>query len=150
MLLINTGCMKNAFAILLILIAVLAAGCTAAQQTVPAEPVIPGLVGTWTGPSTGYDQATGFTDYRDLGITMVITEQNGRIFSGHILYIANGTESSTGIAGAISRDGKKFSMSEQSGGYAFGEILGPDAFEITYLEDGKSYSAAVDSFTRAG
>jgi ABC-type transport system substrate-binding protein len=148
--------MKIAFIITLILLAVLACGCTTTSTTAPAAPAlaeatpaIPDLVGTWTGPSAGYDEGTGFTDYNDLGITMVVTEQKDRIFAGQIIFTMNGTESATGFAGVIGRDGKTFSMSEQAGGYCFGEITGPDAIEITYLEDGSPYSASVDFFTRA-
>ncbi len=148
--------MKIAFTILLVILAVLACGCTstapaaAPATATPAETTsaIPDLVGTWTGPSAGYDEGTGFTDYHDLGITLVVTEQKDRIFAGHILFTVNGTESPTGFAGVIGRDGKTFSMSEQAGGYSFGEITGPDTIEITYLEDGSPYSASVDSFTR--
>jgi len=133
---------------------VIACGCTAtapagqATAAPAAEPAIPDLVGTWSGPSTGYDEGTGFTDYHDLNIRVVITEQQGRIIAGHILFMNNGTESSTGIACTNGRDGKTVAMAEQGGGYAFGEIIGPDAIEITYLEDGSPYSAAVDTFTR--
>lgn len=145
--------MKIACTIVVLLLAILTCGCTTTAPAVPAPAettaVIPDLTGTWTGPSTGYDEGTGFTDYHDLGIKMIVTEQKDRIFAGRILFTANGTESATGFAGAISRDGKTFAMSEQAGGYCFGEITGPDAVEITYLEDGSPYSASVDFFTRA-
>ena len=144
--------MRNAGIILIIILAVLAAGCTAsapqAATTPTAAPTIPSLVGTWGGPSAGYEEGVGFSDYHDFDIRMIVTEQKDRVFAGRILFIKNNTESATEFAGIIGREGRTFAMSEQTGGYCFGEILGPDAIEITYLEDGSPYSASVDSFTR--
>jgi hypothetical protein len=79
---------------------------------------------------------------------MVVTEQKGRIFAGRIEFTANGTRSSTGFAGAISRDGTTFTIAEKGGGYCLGEITAPDTIEVTYMEDGSPYSIAVDTFTR--
>jgi len=148
--------MRNAGILLIVILAVLAAGCTASAPpaaTNPATtptttPTIPILVGTWNGPSAGYEEGVGFSDYRDLDIRMIVTEQKDRVFAGRILFVVNGTESATEFAGVIGREGRTFAMSEQTGGYCFGEILGPDTIEITYLEDGSPYSASIDAFTR--
>ncbi len=153
--------MKTAFTILLIIIAVIACGCTAASPAapvspsvpaaVPAEktvPYIPNLTGTWTGPMQGYDQGTGFSDYPALGVKMTITEQKGRVFAGHIVFTTNGTESVSGFAGAIGRDGRTLSISEEAGGYCTGEVVGEDEIELVYMEDGSPYSIAIDSFKR--
>jgi hypothetical protein len=146
--------MKTAFSILLIIIAVIACGCTAASPAAPATPAektapsIPDLTGTWTGPMQGYDQGTGFSDYAGLGVTMNITGQKGRVFAGTIVFSANGTTSASGFAGAIGRDGRTLSISEEAGGYCTGTVLGEDEIELTYLEDGSPYSVAIDSFRR--
>lgn len=148
--------MRNAGIILIIILAVLAAGCTASAPqaatttatTPTTAPTIPSLVGTWSGPSAGYEEGIGFSDYHNLDIRLVVTEQKDRVFAGRILFVVNGTESATEFAGVIGREGRTFALSEQTGGYCFGEILGPDAIEITYLEDGSPYSASIDSFTR--
>ncbi|MCK9579289.1 MAG: hypothetical protein M0Q92_02420 [Methanoregula sp.] len=142
--------MRTAGILLIVILTVIAGGCTttAPQAATTPAPTIPSLVGTWSGPSAGYDEGVGFSDYHDLDIRMVVTEQKDRVFAGRILFVANGTESATEFAGVIGREGRTFAMSEQAGGYCFGEILGPDAIEITYLEDGSPYSASIDSFTR--
>ena len=150
------GGMKTAFTILLIVIAVIACGCTAASPAAapaagPAEktvPTLPDLTGTWTGPMQGYDQGTGFSDYADLGVMMNITEQQGRVFAGDIVFTTNGTTSVSGFAGVIGRDGRTLSITEEYGGYCTGEVVGEDEIELIYMQDGPAYSIAIDSFRR--
>jgi hypothetical protein len=148
--------MKTPFAILVIVIAVLACGCTAAapatgpvashaETTVAA---IPDLTGTWTGPMQGYDEGTGFSDYSAMTATLAITEQHGRIFAGHIVFTVNGTESVSGLAGVISGDGRTFSIAEKDSGYAAGTMVSADEIELTYLQDHSPYSVAIDSYKR--
>ncbi|MFA5268508.1 MAG: hypothetical protein WC379_11105 [Methanoregula sp.] len=148
--------MKSAFTILVLILAVIACGCTAsAPATAPAvtpapttSPVIPDLKGTWTGPMQGYDQGTGFSDYPTLGVKMTITEQKGRVFAGDVVFTANGTDSKSGFAGTIGRDGRTLSIAEEAGGYCTGEIVGENEMELIYMEDGSPYSIAIDSFKR--
>lgn len=144
--------MKTAFAILLVIVAMIACGCTGASPAaVPAEktaPAIPDLTGTWTGPMQGYDQGTGFSDYPALGVKMTVTEQKGRIFAGQIVFTTNGTGSASGFAGAIGRDGRTLTITEEAGGYCTGEIVAEDEIELVYMEDGSPYSIAIDSFRR--
>jgi hypothetical protein len=148
--------MKSAFAILVIILAILSCGCTAsAPATAPVVTpapvtalVIPDLKGTWTGPMQGYDQSTGFSDYPSLGVKMTITEQKGRIFAGDVVFTSNGTESKSGFAGTIGRDGRTLTIAEEAGGYCTGTVLGADEIELIYMEDGSPYSIAIDSFRR--
>jgi hypothetical protein len=152
--------MKILFTTLILVIAILACGCTSATApagtppapgaaTIPAAAAtIPNIAGTWAGPVTGYDQGVGFTNYPTLNLSMVVSEQRGRIFAGTIHFVFNGTPASTGFAGVIGRDGRSFDFAEEGGGYATGEILSPDEIEVRYMHDGSPYSAAVDSFRR--
>lgn len=147
--------MKTAFTILLLIIAVVACGCTAASPAAPAAapaektvPYIPNLTGTWTGPMQGYDQGTGFSDYPALDVKMTVTGQKGRVFAGHMVFTVNGTGSRSGFAGAIGRDGRTLSITEEGGGYCTGEVVGEDEIELTYMQDGSPYSIAIDSFRR--
>jgi hypothetical protein len=144
--------MKTAGLFLLLILAVLAGGCTAAAPAVPpapeTAPAIPDLTGTWTGPMVGYDQGSGFSDYPDLAVSMIVSEQHGRIFAGTFVFTANGSETVSGFAGAIGRDGRTFSIAEELGGYCTGEVLGADEIEMIYGEDGSPYSIAIDSFRR--
>jgi ABC-type transport system substrate-binding protein len=142
--------MKIVLTIIVLLLAILACGCTAtAPATAPAPHTpVPDLVGTWTGSMLGYDEGVGFSDYPNLGMAMVVTEQHGRIFSGYVRFMSNGTESTTEIAGVVGRDDRTFTIVEQDGGYCLGEIIATDEIEMTYMQDGSPYSIAVDSFRR--
>ena len=156
-------CMKNAIIILVIIVAVLACGCiqtapsgsaSAAPSQTPADSrgltasAQPNLIGTWTGPMQGYDEGTGFTDYPHLAIRMLVAEQHGRLFSGTLQFNDNGTEWTTEIAGAIGRDNRTLTVTQQGGGYSFGEVVATDEIELTYVKDGSPYHIAVDSFKR--
>jgi hypothetical protein len=150
--------MKTALTVLVIVLAVLACGCTAPAPaaapatcplpaTTPAA-AIPNLTGSWTGPMRGFDEGTGFTDYSSLAATMTVYEQHGRLFAGQIVFKENGTETRSGFAGAIGQDGRTLAITEQHGGYCSGEVLGPDEIELTYMQDGSPFSIAIDSFKR--
>jgi hypothetical protein len=144
--------MKTAGVLLLLIIVVLAAGCTAAPPAVPpvqeTAPAIPDLTGTWTGPMQGFDQGSGFSGYPDLAVLMIVSEQQGRIFAGTFVFRTNGTETVSGFAGAIGRDGRTFVIAEELGGYCTGEVLAANEIEMIYVEDGSPYSIAIDSFRR--
>lgn len=144
--------MKTAVFLLVAGIAILACGCTATAPAAAPAPsstaAIPDISGTWTGPMQGYDEGTGFSGYPELGVAMIVSEQQGRIFAGNFTFTANGTVTRSGFAGVIGRDGKTISITEQAGGYCTGELLGENEMELTYLEDGSPYSAAIDTFRR--
>jgi len=147
--------MKGIFILLVVILAVLACGCTAASPSVtptetPAASIaVPDITGTWTGSMQGYDEGTGFSTYPNMSIAVVVTEQHDRIFAGYVLFRWNGGESKTDLAGVIGRDGRTISMIEKDNGYTFGEILGKDEIELTYLYDGTpAYSVAVDTLKR--
>jgi hypothetical protein len=153
------------FTMLLILaLALTAAGCASPQPqvapvTTPAgtpvqapdttvTAVIPNLTGTWTGPMAGYEEGTGFTDYNKNVMSIVITEQQGRIFAGYLTVSKTGTGSHYPLAGVISRDGSSFILSEKENGYASGAIIAPDEIEITWAKDSAPFSVAIDTLRR--
>ncbi len=139
--------MKAALSFLILILFVFLAGCTG---TAPAQttPSLPNLTGTWSGPMEGYDEGTGFTDYRDLALAMVVEEQHGRLFSGYFRLTSNSTVSDLYFAGAVGRDNKTLTITEREGGYCLGEVLGPDEIELTYMQDGSPYSIAIDHLKR--
>jgi hypothetical protein len=144
--------MKTAFTILLIILAVLATGCTTSAPgtpvtPVPTQPVIPSIFGTWTGTMQGYEEGVGFTDYNKEEITMVVTEQQGRIFAGYLTFGTNMTKKLP-MAGVISRDGRTFSMVEDVNGYTTGEFTGNDEIQLTHIDDAQPYSAALDTLKK--
>ena len=156
--------MKTAFAILLIIAAVIACGCTTAAPSGTAQPTaatpvaspaaqtataIPDLTGTWTGTAVGYDEGIGFSTYNNGTITMVVTEQKGRLAAGHFTFVFNGTTSAPkAMAIAISPDGKTFSLVEKDSGYSTGRIVSATEIELTYYDDQTPYSIAIDSLKR--
>jgi hypothetical protein len=140
--------MKAAFTFLIILLMVpLICGCiTSSPPSTP--PALPNLTGTWTGPAEGYDEGTGFTDYQNLRIAMIVEEQRGRLFSGYFRLTSNSTALDLFFAGAIGRDNRTLTLAEKDGGYCLGEMVGPDEIELTYMQDGSPYSIAIDHFKR--
>lgn len=147
--------MKIALTILLVILAVLACGCTAtapsatpaAATTAAPAPITPNLLGTWTGTMLGYEERTGFTDYGKMPITMVVTEQQGRLFSGYLKFGVNSTQT-LAMAGVIGRDGKTFAIVENVNGYTTGEFIGTDTIELTHVDDADPYSVAIDTLKR--
>jgi hypothetical protein len=147
--------MRSILCILIVVLAVLASGCTSsapapgpAVQTPAAVPVIPDLTGTWAGPMKGYDEGVGFSNYSNETMTFIVTDQKDRIFSGRLVFTYNGTQESVGVVGVISRDGRSFTMTEKDNGYTFGQILPNNEIELTYLHDTTPYSAAIDTLRR--
>ena len=146
--------MKTAFGILILIVAVLASGCTSpASQATPAttpaaEPVIPTLPGTWTGTMQGYDEKIGFTDYGGKTMSLVITGQQDRIFSGQLQITLSNTTRTSAIAGVISSDGTTFSMVENDNGYSTGRFIGKDEMELTWMNDRTPIRAAIDTLKR--
>ena len=148
--------MKTAFIILAAILTVLACGCTAtapSSQTnpAPAPPAgsaIPNLTGTWTGTMLGYEEMTGFTDYNNAPITMVVTEQQGRLFAGSLKF-GSGSSGTLAMAGVISRDGRTFALVENANGYTTGEFTGTDTIELTHVDDAEPWGVALDTLKRA-
>jgi len=148
--------MKIALLSLAFVLVALSCGCTDHPPvTVPvsaavpvSQPGTPNLLGTWTGPMQGFDEGSGFSEYPGLRILMNVTEQKGRIFTGTVVFIANGTATESGFAGAIGHNGKTLTIAERNGGYCTGEILGENEIELIYMQDGSPYSIAIDSFRR--
>ncbi len=150
--------MKIALTILIVIIlAVLACGCTAItppttqSATLPQvshNTAIPNITGTWTGPMQGYEQNTGFSDYHNQTMTMIVTGQQGRIFSGHYVWASNGTVETEGFAGVIGADGRTLSTAEQDDGYSSGMMLPGNEIELTWHHGGAQYSVAIDTLTR--
>jgi hypothetical protein len=147
--------MKLALTIILIILAVIACGCTATAPSAtpaaatPAAPVptTPNLLGTWIGTMLGYEERIGFTDYGKMPITMVVTEQQGRLFSGYLKFGVNSTQT-LAMAGVIGRDGKTFAIVENINGYTTGEFIGTDTIELTHVDDADPYSVAIDTLKR--
>jgi hypothetical protein len=107
---------------------------------------IPNLVGNWTGSYEGYANGIGYKATNETGaITLVILEQQGRLFTGNLSELGQG---SAAVSGAIALDNQTFYMTESDGGYDIGTVLSSDSIELLYLEDGEKGGAFIDEFHR--
>ena len=147
---------KIVLTILLVLaLTLFTGGCTsttpqAAPAAIPAAaaaPVTPNLLGTWSGTMQGYEEGPGFMDYSRSSMSMVVTEQKGRIFAGNFTFRFNGTELSLPYAGVISSDGRSLAIVENANGYTTGTVSG-DTIELIHMDDANPYSVAIDTLKR--
>ncbi len=107
---------------------------------------IPNLVGNWTGSYEGYANGIGYKAANETdAITLVISEQQGRLFTGNLREMGQGTAA---VSGVIALDNQKFYMTESDGGYDIGTVLTSDTIELLYLEDGEKGGAFIDEFHR--
>ena len=107
---------------------------------------IPNLVGNWTGSFEGYTNGAGYKAANETGaITLVISQQSGRLFAGNLSELGQETE---GFSGIIASDNKTLYMAEYDRGYDIGTVLTDDIIELAYLEDGENGGAFIDEFHR--
>jgi len=128
----------------------LCAGCTTVNTTPATPAVVPNLLGTWTGPAKGYTEGIGFRDSQSVNATMLVTQQQDRIFTGNLaLPYRNGTVRNEGFAGIISQDGKTFRIVEfDPHEYDDGVILSENKIEMVFTFAEEPQSIMLDSFTR--
>jgi len=129
-------------------IVILVAGCSTPASP---EPAVPDLTGTWTGSMTGYVNGTGYVSYPGDTMTMVVENQTGRIFWGSMHFNEeNTTPHAVRFAGAISRDGKSFTLTNGDGGYDMDcTIVSQNEIELVYTTDKPSFIVTIDSLKRA-
>jgi len=160
--------MKTVIAVVLLVFAsaVLFSGCTTPQAanlpgqspgpgpavSTPAAATpapLPDLTGNWTGPAYGYADKKGFTDFGGELMTMRVTDQKDRLFSGQMFFRSRngGTENET-FAGVIGRDGTSLTIIEQNGGQDTGTVISPNEIELIFMNHAAPYSIAVDSLKR--
>lgn len=153
--------MKSILGILLLVLALLAAGCTASVPPTPTTttpaPIaatsaasgadIPNLVGVWSGSGVGHINNYGF---RSEGEPVYnITEQKGRAFAGYIEYSHYKGESRKNeeFSGIINVRNEIY-IAQKEVGFTFGDLLGPDTLELGYVEDGDDAKAFLITLTR--
>ncbi|MFA4877006.1 MAG: hypothetical protein WC586_06300 [Methanoregula sp.] len=148
--------MKNALLVIAIILFVLACGCTSATPPAPAvtsqtTPAVPNLVGNWTGPARGYTEGIGFRDSGSATATMIVNEQENRVFRGMLLIpFKNGTVWTEGIAGVITPDGKGFRIVEfDSHEHDDGWILSENEIEMIFIDTDEPQSIMIDSLKRS-
>jgi hypothetical protein len=136
----------------ILVLAVLICGCTTTTQVCnTAVAATPDLVGNWTGTMVGYDYGERYNDYAGYTMTLRVTEQKDRIFSGEVSFTdPNGTPvwGVTPFAGAVGHDGKTLTMIEDGGGYSTVSIVAPDEIEIIYAYGSDPFQIVIDSLKK--
>ena len=76
--------MKNVIVCMgFLILALFMCGCTTtSQEPAPTVHVTPDLLGNWSGTMYGYIEGTGYTNFSEETMTMMVTEQHDRVFSG--------------------------------------------------------------------
>ena len=134
--------MKKVLLLALLVLSLFATGVCVAE--------VPNLKGNWTVSWDGYNAGVGYSNAtQNEPFVMAITEQEGRVFSGDLIYKhENGTAASEGLAGVIGSDNKSLYIAEVNEGYSLGSIVSKDEIELIYLSSGKAMSVGVDKLSR--
>jgi hypothetical protein len=123
----------------------------------PAESGTPDLKGTWIGDfsilRTAYPKKTGpnplaYTKpglHKVSGVTYVIDEQEGALFSGTEVF----GKISQKIVGVIYDDNKTLYLTDQTG-LLFGKLIAPNKMRLMYLENGEHGQVAASGIVTRG
>ena len=116
---------------------------------VTTEPTIPNLVGNWTGPVKGYIEGVGYRESSNVNMTLVITEQKNRLFTGYMLFpLLSGTTRTEEFAGVIDRDGKTLRIVEYTSGHCDGTIVSTNEIELINIDNGEPSMLGIDTLKR--
>ena len=135
----------------------LCAGCTSPNSsTVPqATPSLtqagsgmPSLVGNWSGTYVGYRDTDGYQVFQG-PMTLIIVEQNDRLFQGYVSYPMNGTMVTKDVAGALNPDGTSFRTIESPMGFSDGIIISADEIEMIFRDTADPSKIAIDTLKRS-
>jgi hypothetical protein len=108
------------------------------------------MLGNWTGSAKGYIERAGYRDFSVANLTMSVTEQHDRFFSGTMTFpLANGSTRSEAFAGVIWTGGKSFRIVEYASGHDDGIILSENEIEMVYMDDNDPSFIMLDTLKRA-
>jgi hypothetical protein len=111
----------------------------------PAFAADPNLVGTWTGNRERIAIDDGYVEGK---LTLVITEQQGRTFTGHLdRTYPDKPDIDEGLWGAFTPDGNLIVASDEEGTYAF-DLVDADTLDYCYTEFGPKARAVCARLTR--
>jgi len=88
------------------------------------------LVGTWTGPRERMAKVEG---WRDGTATLVITEQKGMTFKGHLSRTYESGDVKEGLWGALTPGGNLMVAADDEGTYSFA-LVDPNTLDYCYVE----------------
>jgi hypothetical protein len=113
------------------------------------QPLIrPDLLGTWNGTFIGYRDQSGYQVFQG-AITMEVTGQNGRLFTGQVSYALNGTGTTKEFAGVLGPDGKMIETIELPDGFGDGVVVTADEIELIFRDEVNPSMIAIDTFRRS-
>jgi hypothetical protein len=119
------------------------------QVATPSGPSMPGLIGNWSGISSGYMRnGSGYQVVRGT-MTMKVTEQIGRLFKGQVAYMMNGTPVTKEFAGVFGRDGKTLKTVEYPDGFSDGLLISADELQLVFRNSANPSDIAIDIFKRS-
>jgi hypothetical protein len=98
---------------------------------------------------TGYSNGTGYISSPEGSMTMVVGNQSGRVFEGTMTFTDQQPPQVVRFAGAISRDGKSFTLVNEDGGYDTDcTIVSDNEIELVYTTDKDPFIVTIDSLKR--
>ena len=119
------------------------------QVAIPAGSSMPGLIGNWSGISSGYMRiASGYQVVQGT-MTMKVTEQTDRLFKGQVAYMMNGTPVTKEFAGVFGRDGKTIETVEYPDGFSDGVLISADEVQFVFRSTSNPSDIAIDIFKRS-
>lgn len=110
----------------------------------PAAAADPSLLGTWTGERQRLAKVEG---WRDGIATLVITEQQGRTFAGHLTRSYESGAVEEGLWGAFTPDGRLMVGADEEGTYSF-LLIDADTLDYCYTESGAAARAVCARLVR--
>ncbi|MHC1788250.1 hypothetical protein [Solidesulfovibrio sp.] len=117
-------------------LAILALAFAAKAQAQAQDTRIPQLTGTWAATAFHmHSQKAGFTTGQGEKATLVVTEQQGRVFHGEVTWSGKVSGKDT-FSGVIDKNGDDFYFVGHSDALRLGKLEGPDAMVFYYLSPG--------------
>lgn len=114
----------------------------------PLAPVVPDLLGNWSGTSAGYIDQSGYKHFNE-PIFMNVTSQDGHFWKGMLYFPQlNGSLVKKEVAGVIGDDGKTIKTIEYPGGFTDGMVISPDEIEVIFRGQASPSTISIDSLRR--
>lgn len=105
----------------------------------------PNLIGSWSGTQAIHGELYGFLERSE---TIVITEQQGQVFTGYREYTTSGVAYRETFSGVINSAGTKIYLAESEGGLNFGDIVSDMEITMYVIQSGNNSFAGVVSLSK--
>nr|WP_287411786.1 hypothetical protein [Pseudodesulfovibrio sp.] len=111
---------------------------------------IPDMKGTWVCDATVVASVErGIYENQSAKSTLVIEEQQGRVFTGHKTWVVKGKIFTEKIVGGIASDGEIY-ISEENDGQILGDLnKRGDSFVVFYVESGSTAKVVELTYKKA-